>query len=97
VALQERVPPRAGGYPEARLAARARGADILGKLCVDSQDLDQHLVIFRTAVICLKPPYQGERVYGTQIDLLNMFQEFEEPKHNGLHLKGDHTQSVLIR
>ena len=95
--MQERVPPRAGGYPEARLAARARGADILGKRCVDSQNLDQHLVIFRTAVICLKPPSQGERVCGTQIDLLNMLQEFEEPKHNGLHLKGNHTQSVLTR
>ena len=95
--MQERVPPRAGGSPEARLAARARGADILGKLCVDSQDLDQHLVIFRTAGTCLKPPDQGERVCGTQMDLLNLFQEFEEPKHNGLHLTGDHTQSVLTR
>jgi hypothetical protein len=95
--MRERAPPRAGGYPDARLAARARGADILDKLRVDSQGLDQHLVIFRTAGICLKPPYQGERVCGTQIDLLNMFQEFEKPKHNGLHLKGDHAQSVLIR
>jgi hypothetical protein len=66
-------------------------------LGVSPHDLDQHLVILGATAIGLNPMYQRQRCFGAQIHLLEVSEEFEASKHDGLHLKGDQAQGVGIR
>jgi hypothetical protein len=50
-----------------------------------SNDPDQHLVILGTTAIGFKPPHQRQGFFRTQIDLLEVFEEFEASKHDRLH------------
>lgn len=62
-----------------------------------SNDPDQHLVILGTTAIGFKPPYQCQGFFRTEIDLVEVFEEFEASKHDRLHCKGEQVQDVRIR
>ena len=70
--------------------------DVRRYLGMGSYHLDQHLIIFGTAAISFKPMQQGQCFFGAQIHLLQVFQEFEELQHNGLHLKRAQAQGLQI-
>jgi hypothetical protein len=55
---------------------------------VGSNDPDQHLVIFSATAIGFKPPYQPQGLFRAQIDLLEIGEQFEVSKHDGLQEGG---------
>ena len=71
--------------------------DVRRYLGMGSYHRDQHLIIFGATAIGFKPPDECQGVFGAQIDLLEILEEFEASKHHGFHLKGDHMSGVGSR
>ena len=67
------------------------------QLHVGTNGPDQHLVIFGATAIGFEPPNERQGVFGAQIDLLEILEEFEASKHHGFHLKGYYMSGVEVR
>ena len=74
-----------------------RFQEVRRQVGVGPHHLDQHLVILGATAIGFKPPHQRQGLFRTQIDLVEIFEQFEASKHNGLHLNGDQASGVGIR
>lgn len=71
-----------------RQGGRGRVQEVRRQLGVGSNDPDQHLVILGATAIRFKPSHERQGVFGAQIDLLEILEEFEVSKHDGLHSGG---------
>lgn len=80
-----------------RLDHRGRSQQVRRQLHVGAHGPHQHLVIFDATAIGFKPADQHQGVFGAEIDLLEILEEFETSKHHGFHLQGYHMSGVEIR
>ena len=80
-----------------RLDHRGRCQQVCRQLHVGAHGPHQHLVIFDATAIGFKPSDQRQGVFGAEIDLLEILEEFETSKHHGFYLKSYHMSGVEIR
>ena len=86
--------PARGGRP---LKGQGRFQPIGRQRGVGPHDPDQRLIVLRTTGISFKPPHQRQGLFRTEIDLVEVLEQFEASKHDELHLKGDQASDVGLR
>lgn len=80
-----------------RLDHRGGCQKVRRQLPVGAHGPDQHLVICGATAIGFKPPDERQGIFGAQIDLVEILEEFETSKHHGFHLMGNPLSGVEIR